>query len=114
MAARSSSLTLAEGSDISLNEATSCWLGNVSVSTSSRVTTLWANAREFGYVQLFTGDGLPEPKNRRSGLAVEPMTCPPNALRSGESLLQLASASSMRFRFGISATSTPPHPKPTL
>ena len=36
MAARSSSLTLADGSDISLNEATSCWLGNVSVSTSSR------------------------------------------------------------------------------
>ena len=32
---------------------------------------------------LFTGDPLPD-VNRRS-LAVEPMTCPPNAFRSGES-----------------------------
>ncbi|RUP99504.1 hypothetical protein D8M35_16310 [Curtobacterium sp. HSID17257] len=36
IADRSSSLTLVDGSDISLKDATSCWLGNVRVSTSSR------------------------------------------------------------------------------
>ncbi|HEX3806199.1 MAG TPA: aldose 1-epimerase family protein, partial [Gaiellaceae bacterium] len=37
----------------------------------------------FRYVQLFTGD---HPHVGRKGLAVEPMTCPPNAFRSGEGL----------------------------
>lgn len=75
----------------------------VSVSTSSRTTTLWADAREFGYVQLFTGDGLPEPKNRRSGLAVEPMTCPANAFNTGEGLMVLHPGRSWTASFGISS-----------
>ena len=48
--------------------------------------TLWADG-SFPYLQVFTGDPLPE-VNRRS-LAVEPMTCPPNAFRSGEALVRL-------------------------
>ena len=36
----------------------------------------------YGYLMLFTGDPLPD-VSRRS-LAVEPMTCAPNAFRSGE------------------------------
>ena len=36
---------------------------------------------------LFTGDPLPD-VDRRS-LAVEPMTCPPNAFRSAEDLIVL-------------------------
>lgn len=74
-------------------------------------TTLWAD-EHFGWCQVYTSPESAPSIGR--AVAVEPMTCPPNALRSGESLLQLASASSMSFRFGISATSTPPHPKPTL
>ncbi|MDK8563522.1 aldose 1-epimerase family protein [Corynebacterium pseudodiphtheriticum] len=74
-------------------------------------TILWAD-EHFGWCQVYTSPESAPSIGR--AVAVEPMTCPPNALRSGESLLQLASASSMRFRFGISATSTPPHPKPTL
>ncbi|RUP88610.1 aldose epimerase [Corynebacterium pseudodiphtheriticum] len=72
---------------------------------------LWAD-EHFSWCQVYTSPESAPSIGR--AVAVEPMTCPPNALRSGESLLQLASASSMRFRFGISATSTPPHPKPTL
>lgn len=72
---------------------------------------LWAD-EHFGWCQVYTSPESAPSIGR--AVAVEPMTCPPNALRSGESLLQLASASSTRFRFGISATSTPPHPKPTL
>jgi aldose 1-epimerase len=37
----------------------------------------------YPYLMLFTGDPLPD-VNRRA-LAVEPMTCPPNAFRTGDS-----------------------------
>jgi len=40
------------------------------------------------WLQIYTGDGLPEGQRRRS-LAVEPMTCPPNALADGHDLLVL-------------------------
>ena len=40
------------------------------------------------WLQIFTGDGMPEGQRRRS-LAVEPMTCPPNALADGVDLLVL-------------------------
>ena len=74
-------------------------------------TILWAD-EHFGWCQVYTSPESAPSIGR--AVAVEPMTCPPNALRSGESLLQLASASATTFRFGISAISTPPHPKPTL
>lgn len=48
---------------------------------------LWMD-ESFRFVELFTGDGLP-PQQRRRGLGVEPMTCPPNAFRSGEGLIVL-------------------------
>jgi aldose 1-epimerase len=40
------------------------------------------------WLQVYTGDGMPEGQRRRS-LAVEPMTCPPNALADGVDLLVL-------------------------
>ncbi len=43
--------------------------------------TVWMDA-SFGYVMVFTGDTL-EPARRRQGVAVEPMTCAPDAFRSG-------------------------------
>jgi aldose 1-epimerase len=42
-----------------------------------RGVELWAD-RSYDYVQVFSGDTLP-PGQARRGLAVEPMTCPPNA-----------------------------------
>lgn len=47
----------------------------------------WADA-SFHWWQVFTGDTLPAGRRRRS-IAVEPMTCPPDALRSGRDLLTL-------------------------
>ena len=49
--------------------------------------TVWADER-FGYVMVFTGDTLEEGARRRS-LAIEPMTCPPDAFRSGDDLTVL-------------------------
>lgn len=43
---------------------------------------------ECGWLQIHTGD-RPEPENHRRGLAVEPMTCPPDAFRSGTDVLRL-------------------------
>jgi aldose 1-epimerase len=54
----------------------------------TRAVSLWADAT-FPYLQVFTGDTLPE-ADRRRGLAVEPMTCPPDAFNSGDGLVVLA------------------------
>jgi aldose 1-epimerase len=53
----------------------------------------------FGYLMVFTGD-LPDVE--RGGLAVEPMTCAPNAFRSGEGLVALAPGESHLATWGLS------------
>jgi aldose 1-epimerase len=60
---------------------------------------LWVD-EAYGYLQLFTGDPLPD-VNRRS-LAVEPMTCPANAFRTGEGLIRLEPGTSVTSAWGIS------------
>jgi aldose 1-epimerase len=61
--------------------------------------TLWVD-EAYGYLQLFSGDPLPD-VSRRS-LAVEPMTCPANAFRTGESLIRLEPGTSVTSAWGIS------------
>jgi aldose 1-epimerase len=51
-------------------------------------------------VQVFTGDTLPAAR-RRQGLAVEPMTCPPDAFRSGQDLLRLEPGETATRQWGI-------------
>ena len=65
--------------------------------------TLWVD-ETYPYLMLFTGDPLPD-VNRRS-LAVEPMTCPPNAFRSGESLVRLEPGDSFVSVWGIEPSAT--------
>lgn len=67
--------------------------------------TLWAD-EAYPYVMVFTGDPLPD-VNRRS-LAVEPMTCPPNAFRSGEGLIRLKPSESFTSSWGIDPRDHPP------
>ena len=62
------------------------------------VATLWVD-ESYPYLMLFTGDPLPD-VNRRS-LAVEPMTCPPNAFRTGEALIRLPPGGSFTSTWGI-------------
>jgi aldose 1-epimerase len=61
---------------------------------------LWVDD-SYGYLQLFTGDPLPD-VDRRS-LAVEPMTCAPNAFRTGEGLARLEPGRSTTSTWGIEA-----------
>lgn len=49
-------------------------------------TTLWAD-ESWPYLMVFTGDPLPDVARR--SVAVEPMTCAPNAFRSGAGLVVL-------------------------
>jgi aldose 1-epimerase len=51
---------------------------------------------------VFTGDALPD-VNRRS-IAVEPMTCPPNAFRSGTDVITLEPGDAWSGSWGIRAT----------
>jgi len=44
--------------------------------------------RNFPYLQVYTGDQL-ERGRRRTGVAIEPMTCPPEGLRSGKDVVVL-------------------------
>jgi aldose 1-epimerase len=55
------------------------------------------------YLQLFTGDALEDPAQRRRGLAVEPMTCPANAMRTGRGLVELAPGQEHEATWGLRA-----------
>jgi aldose 1-epimerase len=60
---------------------------------------LWCD-RTYGVIQLYSGDTL-APARRRLALAAEPMTCPPNALQSGEGIIRLAPGQSHSGRWGV-------------
>jgi aldose 1-epimerase len=55
----------------------------------------------YRYLQLFTGDPLPDVARR--SLAVEPMTCAPNAFRTGDGLLVLEPGEATSSSWGIRA-----------
>jgi aldose 1-epimerase len=61
---------------------------------------LWADLA-FGWVMCYTGDTLGEPSRRRRGVAIEPMTCPPNALRTGVGVVRVEPGDSFEARWGI-------------
>ncbi len=52
------------------------------------------------HLMVFTGDTLPADRRRR-GLAIEPMTCPPNAFRTGEDVIRLEPGASVTSTWGI-------------
>jgi aldose 1-epimerase len=60
---------------------------------------LWCDP-SYGVIQLYTGDTLAVPR-RRLGLAAEPMTCPPNALQSGEGLIRLEPGETFASQWGV-------------
>ncbi|MGY1731780.1 aldose 1-epimerase family protein [Geodermatophilus sp. SYSU D01045] len=61
---------------------------------------VWMDA-SYGHLQVFTGDVVEPPSRRRHGLAVEPMTCPPDAFRTGEAVRRLAPGESTTGTWGI-------------
>jgi aldose 1-epimerase len=62
---------------------------------------LWAG-EGYGWLQVFTGDTL-GPDAKRRAVAIEPMTCPPNAMATGTDLLMIAPGESVTRQWGIQA-----------
>jgi aldose 1-epimerase len=58
---------------------------------------LWADP-DFKWVQVYTPGNFP---NRGRAVAIEPMTCPPNALNSGVDLIVLAPGEAWAARWGV-------------
>jgi aldose 1-epimerase len=67
---------------------------------SGRTTRLWMDAA-CTHLMVFSGDTLPEAQRRR-GLAVEPMTCAPNMLQTGEGRRVLAEGEAFEAAWGLS------------
>jgi aldose 1-epimerase len=64
--------------------------------------SLWAG-RGYRWLQVFTGDPL-GPDRRRKALAIEPMTCPPNAFVTTDDLLVLQPGETVTHTWGIQAS----------
>jgi aldose 1-epimerase len=66
------------------------------------IVDLWADDR-FPYAMVYSGDVVQPPSRRRKAVAIEPMSCPPNAFRSGEGIVRLAAGESWDGSWGIRA-----------
>ena len=62
--------------------------------------TLWVDPG-FPYLMVYTGDTLPDLPRRRRAVAIEPMTCPPNAFRTGKDVIDLQPGQEWRASWGI-------------
>jgi aldose 1-epimerase len=67
---------------------------------AGRRVELWADDA-FRYLMAFTGDTLQPVSRRRKSIAIEPMTCPPNAFASGIDVIKLDSGGSWYGRWGL-------------
>jgi aldose 1-epimerase len=65
----------------------------------SAEVTVWGDEK-FKWWQVFTGDTLHGARFRRS-VAIEPMTCPPDAFRSGRDLIVLEAGQSWSASWGV-------------
>jgi aldose 1-epimerase len=70
----------------------------ISRQDGSRVE-LWVD-EHYQFIELYSGDTL-APSRQRRGLAVEPMTCAPNAFQSGDGLVRLEPGESLTACWGV-------------
>lgn len=68
-----------------------------------REAALWVD-EAFGWLEIFTGDALPDPARRRRGVGVEPMSAPPNALATGEGLVVLEPEAAWSGTWGVTSS----------
>jgi len=72
----------------------------IGTSDGRRRMRLWADS-SFRYLMVYTGDKMESVARRRQAVAIEPMTCPPNALRSGTDLLEIRPGELVQGRWGL-------------
>lgn len=76
-------------------------VARVTLAGPAGAVSLWMDAA-FGYCMVFTGDTL-APARRRRGVAIEPMTCAPDAFNSGDGLRALAPGERFEARWGVTS-----------
>jgi aldose 1-epimerase len=76
-------------------------IARVTLTDDDRSVTLWMG-EPFGYVMVYSGDTLAATR-RRQGLAVEPMSCAPDAFRSGDGLVRLEPHEQHVAKWGIAS-----------
>ena len=69
------------------------------IRADGRQIELWVD-RSFPIIEIYTADTL-APERRRTGLGCEPMSCPPNALASGEGVIRLEAGERFVGRWGV-------------
>jgi aldose 1-epimerase len=72
------------------------------LSADSGRVSLWVG-QGYRWLQVYTGDSLP-PDRHRKAIAIEPMTCPPNAFVTGQDLLVLQPGDEVAHSWGIKAS----------
>jgi aldose 1-epimerase len=85
--------------DLDRDERGLAWV-EMQAGQSGRLVRVWMD-RSYTHVMLFSGDTLQDESRRRRGLAVEPMTCGPNAFATGEGLITLAPGATHESSWGI-------------
>jgi aldose 1-epimerase len=75
-------------------------IAQVLLRAEGRELRVWLDDH-FAFVQVYTGDTLPDRSRRRQGIAVEPTTCAPNAFNSGDGLVVLPPGGSFEARWGV-------------
>ncbi len=61
---------------------------------------LWVD-HAFRYLMVYTGDQVGESQRRRTAVAIEPMTCPPDAFRTGVDLIELEPGATWQGSWGL-------------
>jgi aldose 1-epimerase len=72
------------------------------LASAAAEVSLWAGPG-YRWLQVFTGDTLGA-AHRRRAIAIEPMTCPPNAFVTGTDLIMLDPCDSVTHTWGIQLT----------
>ena len=73
---------------------------------NGRSVELWVD-EGYRYLMVYTADQVTRPERRRAAVAIEPMTCPPDALRTGVDLIELRPGASWRGTWGLRTQSRP-------
>jgi aldose 1-epimerase len=68
----------------------------------ARAIELWLDER-FRFVHVYTADAVDDPARARAGIAIEPITCAPDAFNSGAGLEVLEPGASITARCGLRA-----------
>ena len=72
---------------------------------TGRSLHLWVDD-SYRYLMVYTADQVARPERRRAAVAIEPMTCPPDAFRTGADLIELEPGEPWQGSWGLRSDPT--------